>query len=71
MGVVNIDLLASTTAILIGAMLIASALYAQRGGRLRYRQGAKVLLGVGVMIGVAVLLTGAFLLVRALSVDVL
>ena len=71
MGVVNIDLLASTAAILIGLMLIAGAVYAQRGGRLRYRQGAKVLLGVGVMIGAAVLLTGAFLLIQALFVDVL
>ena len=71
MGVVNIDLLASTAAILIGLMLIAGAVYAQRGGRLRYRQGAKVLLGVGVMIGAIVLLTGAFLLIQALFVDVL
>jgi hypothetical protein len=71
MGVVNIDLLASTAAIFIGLMLIASAVYAQRGGRLRYRLGAKVLLGVGVMIGAAVLLTGAFLLIQALLVDVL
>ena len=69
MGVVNIDLLASTAAILIGLMLIAGAVYAQRGGRLRYRQGAKVLLGVGVMIGAIVLLTGAFLLIQALFVD--
>ena len=71
MGVVNIDLLASTAAILIGLMLIAGAVNAQRGGRLRYRQGAKVLLGVGVMIGATVLLTGAFLLIQALFVDVL
>jgi hypothetical protein len=50
MGVPSIDVVASIAAILIGLMLIAGALYPQRGGQLRYRQGAKVLLGFGVIV---------------------
>jgi hypothetical protein len=67
MGVPSIDVVASIAAILIGLMLIAGALYPQRGGQLRYRQGAKVLLGFGVIVGIAVLIGGAYLLVRALT----
>jgi hypothetical protein len=67
MGVPSIDVVASIAAILIGLMLIAGALYPQRGGQLHYRQGAKVLLGFGVIVGIAVLIGGAYLLVRALA----
>ena len=66
MGVLSIDIVASVAAILIELMLIVGALYPQRRGQLRYRQGAKVLLGFGVIIGMAILMTGAFLLIRAL-----
>ena len=67
MNVLSIDVAASIAAIFSGLMLIVSALYPQRGGQLRYRQGAKVLLGLGAIIGIAVLVTGAFLLMRALA----
>ena len=67
MNVLSIDVAASIAAIFIGLMLIVSALYPQRGGQLRYRQGAKVLLGFGVIVGIAVLIGGAYLLLRALA----
>ena len=67
MGVLSIDIVASVAAIFIGLILIVGALYPQRGGQLRYRQGAKVLLGFGVLIGIAILMTGAFLLIRTLA----
>ena len=67
MSVLSIDVVASIAAIFIGLMLIVGALYPQRRGQLRDRQGAKVLLGLGVIIGIAVFITGAFLLMRSLA----
>lgn len=63
MGYVTIELLAGI-AILIGLLLIGGSLSPQRGGRLRHRQGAKILAVFGVIMGIAVLTIGGLLLIK-------
>ena len=63
MGYVSIELLAGI-AIFTGLLLIGGSLYPQRGGRLRHRQGAKVLASFGVIMGIAVLTIGGLLLLK-------
>ena len=71
MGLVSIELLSGTAAILIGLLLIVGSLYPQRGGRLRHRQGAKVLLGFGLIVGLAVLTIGGLWALKTLTAAVL
>ena len=59
----NIATMVSALAILLGALLIGSGLYARRGGRLRYRQGAEILAGFAVLIGALMVFAGGLLLV--------
>lgn len=58
----NIATMISALAILLGALLIGSGLYARRRGRLRYRQGAEILAGFAVLAGVFMVFTGGLLL---------
>jgi hypothetical protein len=48
---------------ILGSLLIGSGLYARRGGRLRYRQGAQVLAGFAVLVGAFMVIAGGLLLV--------
>jgi hypothetical protein len=61
MDLVTPAVLGGVCAALLGLMLIASGLHAQRGARLRYRQGAQVLVGTVIVIGVAVVIAGILL----------
>ena len=54
-------LLGSLAAILLGIFISAGGLYARRGQRFRYRQGAEVLAGLAVAFGLAVAAAGAVL----------
>ena len=58
--------LGSIGALLLGAMIVALGLYARRGGHLRHRQGAEVLVGFVVVTGVTVMLAGAALFAQRL-----
>ena len=59
----NVAAMVSAVVILLGPLLIGGGLYARRGGRLRYRQGAQILAGFGVLAGASMVITGALLLV--------
>ena len=62
MGIVA-PVLASSGALLLGLLLVASGIYVRRGGRLRYRQGAEVLAGLVMVIGAALIALSALILV--------
>ena len=66
MGYVSSATLASISALLFGLMLVATGLYARRGGRLRNRQGAEVLAGFWVVVGLAGMIASAVLLAQSL-----
>lgn len=59
----NIATVVGAVAIFLGALLIGSGLYARRGGRLRYRQGAQVLAGFAILVGAFMVIAGGLLLV--------
>ena len=53
----------SFIALLLGVLLFAGGMYARRGGHLRTRQGAAVLVGMASVIGVLVFGIGVYALV--------
>ena len=55
----------SSSALIVGLLLVAGGLYVRRNGRLHTRQGAAVLAGFAAVMGVVSMSAGMLTLVRA------
>ena len=65
MEYVDVASIFSFLALFLGILMIMGGLYARRGGRLRYRQGAAVLAGFTAFLGAAFLAFAFIALLRA------